>query len=218
MVFLEVALQSIVVDVVLLLTMGGTAVANVASFVLISTVSVEFVIAIESLPTESTLWVALEAALVDSTRFVIAMLLVFPQIGHCEEGVLVSEHLFVACTKVTVMSYKAKVSCLVVKWHFERIWKTKRNQNSPHHLSMLALHMAMQVRPSKTGDITVFIGAVVSQQQHRVFKDLIFLIMDSQVLVGPSKVFLLKFLKSPLGIISEDDKGRLGLYKGDRLV
>jgi hypothetical protein len=76
---------------------------------------------------------------------------------------------------------------------------------------MLALHMTMQVRPSKTGDITVFIRAVVSQQQYRVFKDFILLIMNPQVLVGPSKVFLLKVLEPALRIVSENDKGRLGL-------
>jgi hypothetical protein len=78
MIFLEVNLQSIVVDVVLLLTVGGPTVADMASLVLVSTVSVELVVAVESLPTESTLGVALEAALIDRTRFMIAMLLVFP--------------------------------------------------------------------------------------------------------------------------------------------
>lgn len=79
---------------------------------------------------------------------------------------------------------------------------------------MLALHMTMQVRPSKTGDITVLIRAVVSQQQHGVFKDFILLIMNSQVFIGPSKVFLLKVLESTLRIIGENDKRRLGLYIG----
>jgi hypothetical protein len=83
---------------------------------------------------------------------------------------------------------------------------------------MLALHMTMQVRPSKTGDITIFIGAVVSQQQHGVFKDFILLIMNSQVLIGPSKVFLFKVFESALRIIGEDDKGRLSLYRRARLV
>jgi hypothetical protein len=83
---------------------------------------------------------------------------------------------------------------------------------------MLALHMTMQVWPSKTGDITVFIRAVVSQQQHGVFKDFILLIMYSQVIIGPSKVFLLKVLESALRIIGENDKGGLGLYRRARLV
>lgn len=79
---------------------------------------------------------------------------------------------------------------------------------------MLALHMAMQVRPSETSDIAVFIRAVISKQQHCVFENFVLLIMDSQVLVGPREIFLLEFLKSTFGIIGEDDKGRLGLYNG----
>lgn len=77
---------------------------------------------------------------------------------------------------------------------------------------MLALHMAMQVRPSKASDITVFVRAVVSKQQHRVFKDFVLLIIDSQILIGPGEIFLLKFLKASNGVIGEDDKGGLGLY------
>lgn len=77
---------------------------------------------------------------------------------------------------------------------------------------MLALHMAMQVRPSKASDIAVFIGAVVSKKQHRVFKNFVLLIMNSQVLIGPSEIFLLKILESSHGVIGENDKGGLGLY------
>lgn len=77
---------------------------------------------------------------------------------------------------------------------------------------MLALYMTMQVWPSKTGDIAIFIRAVVSKQQHCVFKDFVLLIMDTQVLIGPSEILLLEFFKSSHGIIGEDDKGRLGLY------
>jgi hypothetical protein len=102
MIFLEVALQSIVVNVILLLAMGSAAVTDMASFMLVTTVGVKLIITIESLPTESTLWVALEAALLDSTGFVITMLLVFPQLSHGKKGVLVSEHFLVPCTKITV--------------------------------------------------------------------------------------------------------------------
>lgn len=72
---------------------------------------------------------------------------------------------------------------------------------------MLALNMAMQVWPSETCYITVLVGAVVSKQQYGVLEDLIFLIMDSQVLVGTREIFLLKFLESTFRIIGEDDKG-----------
>jgi hypothetical protein len=134
MVFTKVLLQSVVVDIVLLLAMGGATVTDMASLVFVSTVGVELIIAIESLPTESTLGVALEATLVDSTRFMIAKFLVFPQIGHGEESVLMREYLFVPRTKVTIMSYKAQVSRLVVKWHFMRIWKTgSKLTTSPFH-------------------------------------------------------------------------------------
>ena len=139
MVFLEVALQSIVVNIVLLLAMGGTAVANMASFVFITTMGVQLVIAIESLPTKTTLGVAFEAALVDSTGFVITMLLVFSQLGHGEEGVLVSEHLFVPCAEVTVMSHRVRVSHLVLIIVFNAPISHLGNSIKTHHITLPCL-------------------------------------------------------------------------------
>lgn len=119
--------------------MGGTAIANVASFVLVSTMSVQLVIAIESLPTETTLGVALEAALVDGTRFVVTMLLVFSQLSHCEESVLVSEHLFVPCTKVAIMSHRAQVSHLVLIIVFNTSNAHLDSRIKTHHITLPCL-------------------------------------------------------------------------------
>jgi hypothetical protein len=47
-----------------------------APFMLVSTVGIQFIVAVKTLPTEAALRMALEAALVHSTRVVIAELLV----------------------------------------------------------------------------------------------------------------------------------------------
>jgi hypothetical protein len=72
---------------------------------------------------------------------------------------------------------------------------------------MLALDVPMQVWPSETCDIAVFVGAVVSKQQYGVLKDFILLIMDPQVVIGSREIFFLEFLKSTFRIIGEDHKG-----------
>jgi len=76
---------------------------------------------------------------------------------------------------------------------------------------MLAFHMTMQVRPTQTGYITVFVWAIIPEQQNSVLKDLILLILDAQVVIGSSKVLLLETLETSYGIVGEDHKGRLSL-------
>jgi hypothetical protein len=102
MILLEMMLKCVVVDVVLLLTVGRASVTNMATFVLVTTMSVKLVVAVESLTTETTLGVSLEATLVYCTRLVIAGLLVLTQLGRREQFMLMSKHLLVPGTKVTV--------------------------------------------------------------------------------------------------------------------
>jgi hypothetical protein len=78
-VFSEVDLERIIVDVILLLpTAAVSAIADVATFVLVPAMGVELVIAIETLTTEAALRVSLETALIDGTRIVVAKFLVLP--------------------------------------------------------------------------------------------------------------------------------------------
>jgi hypothetical protein len=51
-----------------------TSITNMTSLVHLSAMVVQLVIAVETEPTESALWVSLESALVNSTRIVIAKL------------------------------------------------------------------------------------------------------------------------------------------------
>jgi hypothetical protein len=83
-IFAEVILERIVVDVILLLSTTVPTIANVATLVLVSAVRVQFVVSIKAFPAEATLWVSLESALVNGTRVVVAELLVFAQLGDRE--------------------------------------------------------------------------------------------------------------------------------------
>jgi alkylated DNA nucleotide flippase Atl1 len=78
-VFSEVDLERIVVDVILLLpTAAVSTIADVATLVLVPAMGVELVITIKTLTTEAALRVSLETALVDGTRIIVAEFLVLP--------------------------------------------------------------------------------------------------------------------------------------------
>jgi hypothetical protein len=82
MIFMEVVLQCVVVNIVLLLTVGGASVTDVAPFVFIATVGVQLIVTIEPLTTETTFGVSLEATLVYSSRLVISGPFVLTQFHH----------------------------------------------------------------------------------------------------------------------------------------
>lgn len=100
MVLAEVHLEGGVVEKVLLGAACVSAVAEVATLVLISAVSVQFVIPVEPLSTEPALWVAFEATLIHGTRVVVAKLLVLAQFGRREQLVLMRKDLFVSRTEI----------------------------------------------------------------------------------------------------------------------
>jgi hypothetical protein len=76
-VFPEVPLKGIVVDVILLLPASTVlAIADVAAFVFVSAMRVKLVVSIETLATEATFRVSLESALVDRAGVIVAELLV----------------------------------------------------------------------------------------------------------------------------------------------
>lgn len=80
-VFSEVHLEGIVVDVVLLFSTASFApIADMAAFVLVPAMRVEFVVSVEALPAETAFGVPLEAALIDGAGVVVAELLVLPEL------------------------------------------------------------------------------------------------------------------------------------------
>lgn len=72
MILMEVIFQCVVVNIVLLLTMGGASVTDVATFVFIAAVSVQLIVTIEPLATKPALRMSSEATLVYSSRLVVA--------------------------------------------------------------------------------------------------------------------------------------------------
>lgn len=87
-----------IIDVVLLLAMSGLSIADVASLMLVTAVCIQFVISVESLATETAFRVTSETALVNGTGDIISVFLVFPQLRHGKEFVLVGEDLLVSST------------------------------------------------------------------------------------------------------------------------
>jgi hypothetical protein len=129
----EVLLQFLVVQIVLRISASISSVTYVTSFVLLPTVGIQLVISIESLLAEATLWMSLKSRLVDCSRVVVSVFLMLPKLTEREQFVFMGEHLFVPCAKVA------------------------------HHLPVLALDMAVEVRPSQTSNITIPVRAVISE-------------------------------------------------------
>ena len=132
-VFPEVNLQGFVVHIILLLPSMIPSVANMALFLLISAMCVQFVIAIESLPAEATLRVALETALIHGSRVVVAKFFMLAKFGYSEQLMFMREDFLVSRAQIT------------------------------HYFAMQTLDMPVKVRPSPTGNVTTSFGAVVSE-------------------------------------------------------
>jgi hypothetical protein len=101
-VFLEVNLERVIVDKVLLLSAAITPVADVAAFVFVSAMCVQFVISIEALSAETAFWMSLEATLIDRARVVVAKLLMFLQFRVSEQLVFVGEDLLVSRAEIAI--------------------------------------------------------------------------------------------------------------------
>ena len=80
MLFPEVNLKRVIVDIVLLFASLLSPIANVAPFVLVAAMNIELIVPIKSSLTESTVWMPLESALVDGSWIIVAELLVFPKL------------------------------------------------------------------------------------------------------------------------------------------
>lgn len=132
MVTLEVVFQGLVIDVVLLLAVGGTAITDMATLVFISTVSIKLVIAVETLAAKATLWVSFKTTLVDGTGLIITILLMLSQLCMSEKSVLVGEDLLVSCTEITRESQL--ISRLVVARDARR-----EGAEATYHITLLCL-------------------------------------------------------------------------------
>jgi hypothetical protein len=101
-VFPEVYLERIIIDIILLLPATSfLPIADVAALVLVSAVSVQLIVSVKALSAETTLGMSLEATLVDCARVVVAKFLVFFQVLWGEELMLVGEYFLVPCTEIT---------------------------------------------------------------------------------------------------------------------
>lgn len=101
------------------------------SLVLVPTMRIELIVAVEAQSTEAALWMPLEPALIDSPWIIVSEFLVFPELTDREEFVLMGEDLLIPGTEVT------------------------------HDLVVNALDMSMQIWPAQTGNVAILIWAIV---------------------------------------------------------
>ena len=78
MIFAEVSFECIIVDKVLRVAAFIPSITNMTPLVLVSAVSIQLVVTIESLPAKSTFGMTFEASLIGCTRVVIAEFLMLP--------------------------------------------------------------------------------------------------------------------------------------------
>ena len=96
----KVLFQLLVVEVVLRISATIPAIADVTSFVFLSTVRIQLIISIEPLSTESTLRVTPEAGLIYCAWVVVTVSLVLPQLAEREQLMFVGKDFFVSCAKI----------------------------------------------------------------------------------------------------------------------
>lgn len=102
MAFLEMVFEGVIVDVVLLLAMSRSSVADVASLMSVTTVRIQLVISVEPFTTETAFRVPSETALVNRARDVVSVLFVLAQLRRGEDFMFVSEKFFVSSAKITI--------------------------------------------------------------------------------------------------------------------
>lgn len=133
-IFAEVKLQIIIVLKVGWFVTLTAAIADVASFMLFSAVCIKLIVAVESFSTEATFGMTFEAALIYSTRVVIAEFLMLSKLRIREKVVFVSEDFLVSSAEIT------------------------------HDFLMYALDVSIEVWPAETCNITAFVRTVIPQK------------------------------------------------------
>lgn len=175
MVFPKVLLQRVVIDVILLLSSAVPAIAEVTSLMLVSTMHVEFIIAVEALTAEAAFGMTFESTLVYSSRIIVAKLFVFLQLGYGKQLMLVGEDFLIPGTEIA------------------------------HDLVVGSLDVAMEVRPAPASDLTAKVWAVVPQQQDGVVVDFLLLVLDPKDLVHSLEVGVDEFFVSLCRIVCKHD-------------
>lgn len=99
--FSKVFLEFLVVEVILRISATIPPVTDMTSFVLLPTMSVEFVVTIKALFAKSAFRMTFEAGLVDCTWIVIAKSFVLAEFGVREKLVLMGKDFLVPSTKIT---------------------------------------------------------------------------------------------------------------------
>jgi hypothetical protein len=99
-VFLKMILESIVVDVVLMLAIARLSVTYVTSLMLVSAVGIQLIVPVEAFMTELAFWVAFETTLVNSTWVIIAELFVLAKLRDSKKFVFVCKDLFISSTQI----------------------------------------------------------------------------------------------------------------------
>lgn len=158
-------------------------IADMAPLMLIPTMRIELVVAVEALSTEATLGMTLESALIDRPRIIVTELFVLAKFTDSEELMLMGENLLVSRTKVA------------------------------HDLVVHALDMSMQIWPAKTGNVTILIWAIVPKQENSILVDIAFFILDPQRVFLLHKVRIVEFLVSFGGVVCKNNKLRLCLAR-----
>lgn len=180
----EVLLQLVIVEVVLRVSTTISAITDVTALMFLPAMTVQLIITVKSLATKSTLWMTFETRLIYSSRSVVAILFVPPQVRKCKEFVFMSEDFLVPCAKIA------------------------------HYFVVLVLYMSMQIGPTETCDVAVLIRTVVSEQEYCVLQDFIFLVLDAKIAVNLDELGFVEVLKALVARIGEDDKGRFSLLHG----
>ena len=98
---LKVLFQHLVVQVILWIAPVIPSITNVAFLVLLPAMHVQFVVFIESLPTETTFWMPFEPRLIDGSWIVISKFLMLSKFPGCEKLMFMCKNFLVSCAKIT---------------------------------------------------------------------------------------------------------------------
>lgn len=101
MIRLEVVFQRTIVNVILLLPIHRSSIADMTALVPVPTVNIELVIPIEPLATETAFRVSSKSTLINRTGNIISVLLMPSQLRNGKEVMLVGEYFFVPCAEIT---------------------------------------------------------------------------------------------------------------------
>ena len=69
---------------------------------------------------------------------------------------------------------------------------------------MLAFDVTVQVRPSQASHITASVRAIIPQQQNRILKDVVILILDPEVFILLREIGVREILKALSMVVCED--------------